>query len=221
MSERTCSASTLARALASSGSASVGSAGPARPWPTVHARCIGSHAAMSDRDTTCPPQRPKPFRHPDSLLAWAVHPLTVKACLCTQSTSLPPLHTCMQLCHSRGWKTLGQSQSIEDPQKYEWLAQLQNRNTNHHGCTATTAASCYDTNSVIDHALSHCPPALVAHCFTNRTRRTQQPTTVTKSARPTAPSQRPADQARPSQTRPGPSTRHIVITAAGSYNNDQ
>lgn len=131
---------------------------------------------MSDRDTTCPPPKVKAVSPPrfapglggassgwQSLPAYAIDPPCHR------------LHTCIA-CNSairEAGKTLGRSQSIEDPQEYEWLAQLQNRNTNHHGCTATTAASCYDTDSVIDHALSHCPPVLFAHCFTNRTRRTQ------------------------------------------------
>lgn len=166
---------------------------PARR-PTVHARCTGSHAAMSDRDTTCLPPKVKAVspRRPDSLLAWAVHPLTAKACLRTQSTSMPLLHACTPACNSairEAGKTLGQSQSIEDPQKYEWLAQLQNRNTT----MAARLPRLPLAMTRIPSSTTHSPTAhpLLAHCLTNRTRRTQQPTSVTKSARPTAPSQRP------------------------------
>lgn len=44
------------------------------------------------------PQKSKLFRHPDSLLAWAVHPLDGKACLRTQSTL--PATACTPALHA-------------------------------------------------------------------------------------------------------------------------
>lgn len=84
----------------------------AQPGPPVRGP-LSTHAALAAmqpcRIVIRPalPQKSKLFRHPDSLLAWAVHPLNGKACLRTQSTSLPPLHACMQPSHSRGWKNTG------------------------------------------------------------------------------------------------------------------
>lgn len=86
---------------------------PSRPLqPVAHCpRTLHWKAMQPCRIVIRPalPQKSKLFRHPDSLLAWAVHPLDGKACLRTQST-LPAtaahLH-CIQLCHSRGWKNTG------------------------------------------------------------------------------------------------------------------
>lgn len=153
---------------------------PSRPrQPVAHCpRTLHWQAMQPCRIVIRPalPQKSKLFRHPDSLLAWHLGGASSGWQSLPAYAIDPPCHRCTPACNyaiREAGKTLGRSQSIEDPQKYEWLAQLQNRNTNHHGCTATTAASDYDTDAVIDHALSHCPPVLFAHCSINRTRRAQ------------------------------------------------
>lgn len=126
MSEGTDLAPTLALALASSGSGcwpspprqAVAHLSTVRCPLSTHA-ALAAHAAMSDRDTTCPPvscppptaPKSKLSRHPGSLPG-----LADGRCRCTLRMAkpvcvrnrppLPPLHTCMHatLCHSRGWK---------------------------------------------------------------------------------------------------------------------
>lgn len=116
MSERTDLAPTLALALASSGSGLLAQPAPPGRGPPVHARCTGSHAAMSDRDTTCPPvllssrNCPKSqscIATPIRSLAWAVqvHPLDGKACLRTQSAS-PATAAHLYACNSLPFERL-------------------------------------------------------------------------------------------------------------------